>query len=203
MSKLLLFLALSIGFTTNASAIPSKVVIIRHANRLIPNGQCLSLSGLERAESLAIYFSHSPEYSSNPISHIFAAYSGEPRPYLRCRQTAEPIATRLQIPLNINYNNEIGNKLVHDILTQEKYDKAIILICWNHLSIPELLKEFGVDNPGLWAKDVFDQMYIITFDKDGKPSVETHLQKLMFGDRQSLDDKPSSLPEINMPCPRY
>lgn len=184
-------------------ATPKHVIIIRHADRVLPNGVCLSLLGLQRAASLAYYFTDSARFKDMPIGHVFAAYSPEPTPYVRCRQTCFPTANKLALPMNTSFNQDQVKEVTQEILTNPKYNGETVLMCWEHHHISLLVKMLGGDDPGSWGEDIFDQVYILTFDVGKKPKIEKVLQKLMYGDRTNFDEKPSSLPQESVPCPAF
>ena len=183
-------------------AIPKNVIITRHGDKVLPHGFCLSLQGLERAASLAYYFSDTPHYNTPPISHIFAAYSGQPKPYIRCQQTCQPTATHLKLPLNTTFTFTEVKEVAHEILTNPLYDNATVLMCWEHEHIASLVMALGGENPGFWPDNIFDQVYLLSYEENNKPKLQKFLQELMFGDRASFKDEPHPLPQVPVPCPK-
>ncbi|HUX79714.1 MAG TPA: histidine phosphatase family protein [Alphaproteobacteria bacterium] len=198
----ILTLSLMVALATSTFAVPKNVIIIRHADRVIPNGVCLSLQGLERAAALAYYFSETPRYNTPPITHIFAAYSNQPpQPYVRCKQTCEPTANHLKLPVDLDFNRYQVAEVAKEILTNPKYDNATILMCWEHKHIAPLVVALGGKEPDFLPENIFDQVYMLSFEKDNKPKFQQFLQELLFGDRATFKDEPHPLPQVLVPCP--
>lgn len=183
------FLALSLlfGVSSQITAVPKNVILIRHAEK-IPEENHLALKGFERAAALPYYFSYSPVYNNPPISHIFAAASEGSDTALRPIQTCRPIANYYKLPLNIDFKPCETRQLVNELLTNPKYDNSSVLICWSHGKIGKIVIALGADNPGKWTNDIFDQVYIVSFEKGTKPTFQKILQKLMFDDRSAFND---------------
>lgn len=204
------YVALALSFTlievSDTFAIPKNVIITRHAEKF-QNDDCLSLQGLERASALVSYFSGNSIYNNPPISHVFAAYQEGPNPhsgqhsYIRAQQTCAPIADHLKLPLNSGFTPEQVKETAHEILTNPKYDNATVLMCWEHRQIDSLIEALGGKAPNKWPHDVFDQVYMLTYEGKGKSTFQQYLQKLMFGDRATFEDKPHPLPPIPVRCP--
>jgi len=202
----------SLGFTlaltvlSDTLATPKNIIVIRHAEKS-QSDDCLSLQGLERASAFAPYFTGTSIYNNPPISHVFAAYQQGPNPhsgqhsYIRAQQSCAPLAQHLKLPLNSDFMPEQVKEVAHEVLTNLKYDNATVLMCWEHRQIDPLVKALGSEPPSKWGNDIFDQVYMLTFDEGNKPKLQQFLQTLMFGDRVSFDDKPQPLPEIPVTCP--
>jgi len=190
---LLMVLGLFLVNLSFVSATPKKVIIIRHAEK-IQGGNRLNLKGYERAAALAYYFSGTPIYNDPAPTHIFAAALEEPDSSVRPIQTCTPIANHYKASLNIDFKHTETEKLAHEILTNPKYNNSTVLICWSHGHIRPIALALGGEDPGKWHKDIFDQVYLLTFDGSAKPKLQKILQKLMFGDRASFADNPPPLP---------
>lgn len=184
----LILVSSSIAFST-----PKKVIIIRHAEKT-PGENHLNLKGFERAGALPYYISGTPIYNYPAPAHIFATALDETDSSVRPIQTCTPIANHLNLHLNIDFKHTETKKLAEEILKNPKYNDSTILICWSHRHIGPIVSALGGEDPGQWPKEVFDQVYLLTFDNSSKPKFEVILQKLMFGDRTSFTDKPLPLP---------
>lgn len=194
MKKIFLFgLCLILSSLFCAFAIPKKVIIIRHAEK-IEGGNGLNLRGFERAGALPYYFSGTPLYNDPAPTHIFATALEEPDSSVRPIQTCTPIANHYEVPLNIDFKHTETEELAQEILKNPKYNNSTVLICWSHGHIRPIVLALGGEDPGQWPKEVFDQVYLLTFEASPKPKFQKILQKLMFGDRTSFADKPFPLP---------
>jgi hypothetical protein len=179
--------------SSHVFAEPRNVIIIRHAEK-IPKENHLDLKGFERAAALPYYFSNNPIYNDPPITHVFAAGLENADSSIRPIQTCTPTANHYKLPLNIDFMHTQTKELANELLTQPKYNNATVLVCWSHGHIPPIALALGTDDPGLWDKTIFDQVYFIRFEKDKKPKLEKILQKLMFGDRIHFNDAPLPIP---------
>jgi len=179
--------------TIVSNATPNKVIIIRHAEKVYGKNH-LDQRGYERAAALPYYFSGNPLYNTPLPAHVFAAGLVETDSSVRPIETCSPIANHLKLSLNVGYKPEETAKLAKEILTNPKYDKANIIICWEHKNIRPLTIALGAEDPGFWNHDIFDLVYMLSYDKAEKPKLEKVLQKLIFGDRATFNDTPFPIP---------
>ncbi|MBA3813604.1 MAG: histidine phosphatase family protein [Alphaproteobacteria bacterium] len=187
MKKIFLITGLILTVLSAASATPKKVVIIRHAEK-IQGGKDLNLQGYKRAGALPYYFSGTPIYNDPAPRHIFAAALDEADSSVRPIQTCTPIANYFKVPLNIEFKHTETDQLAQEILKNPKYDGSTVLVCWSHGHIRPLVLALGGEDPGKWNADIFDQVYLLTFEDSTQPKLQKILQKLMFGDRASFTD---------------
>ena len=188
-----LVLSLLFGLSSQIAAVPKNVILIRHAEK-IPKENHLDLKGFERSAALPYYFSYTPLYNHPPISHVFAAALEESDASVRPIQTCTPLANHYKLPLNIDFKPYETKELAQELLTNPKYDNSTVLICWSHGKIRKIVVALGANDPGKWAEDIFDQVYMVTFEDGKKPLLRKELQKLMFGDRSTFSDKEPPLP---------
>ncbi len=161
-----------------ATAVPSQVIVIRHADKWQESpGNILSPTGYLRAVKFSEYymekFKEAPDFlfASNPTSKESS---------MRPIQTLTPLAGHkelIQKKVFINHDFTKGDekKLVEHILNDPQYDKKNILICWQHGVIREkMLHYFGVKEKITWLEQDYDTVYILTF-KDGNLAKTTRL----------------------------
>lgn len=175
------------------NATPKKVILIRHAEKN-PGENHLNLKGYERAGALPYYFSGTPLYKDPAPTHIFAAALHETDSSVRPIQTCTPIANHFNVPLNIDFKNTETDKIAQEILKNPKYNDSTVLVCWSHGHIRPIVLALGGEDPGEWSNEVFDQVYLLSYEGSDKPTFQKILQKLMFGDRATFEDKPLPLP---------
>lgn len=178
---------------TPSYAKPNKVIIVRHGEKVY-GGNYLTLRGYERASALPYFFSGNPLFNTPIPSYIFAAGLVDADSSVRPLETCSPTANHLKLPLNIEFKAEETAKLAKELLTNPKYDKANIIICWEHRNIRPLTIALGAEDPGVWQGDIFDLVYMLNYDKSEKPKLYKILQKLLFGDRATFNDTPFPLP---------
>lgn len=112
--------------------------------------------------------------------------TGSNRPF----ETITPLVQALQITPNNSYTNTDDSDgiqgLVSAIGTNPMYADQVILICWHHGTIPELVEAFGVPKKQLpwdkWPGTVFDLVLSITWDGDTANLAPPGYQKLLYND---------------------
>ncbi|HUX79715.1 MAG TPA: hypothetical protein VMW10_08250 [Alphaproteobacteria bacterium] len=191
---ILLVLSLLIGASVEIAAVPKNVILIRHAEK-VPGEKHLDLHGLERAAALPYYLSYTPLYNNPPITHIFAAGLDGDNASQRPIQTCTPIANHYKLPLNTDFKPLQTTELANELLTSPIYENTTVLICWSHGKLKRIVTALGANDPGGWATNIFDQVYLVTFEEGKKPILQKILQKLMFGDRVTFNDKAPSFPQ--------
>jgi len=162
-----------------------------HAAHYKVTKDVLSQPGRERAAALAPYFKGRPEikdYMPEKPAAIFAKKPSKKSPSIRPIQTIAPTAAAFDMPINAVYDDFKVEELAKDIQKHRDYDGKVVLICWEHHQIPNLIKAINntfktnfelpkAMNP--WPDDVYDRTEILDFHKK---KLVNFPQKLMFGD---------------------
>jgi hypothetical protein len=171
-----------------AAAGPAQVILIRHGEKP-RDGPELSLKGQERAAALVPYFLGTPEVLQykTPVA-IYAQKSTAGHASKRPVQTVQGLADKLKLPV-LQYAHKDFARMVEEINAKPEYEGKMVLICWEHKGIPDIVKAFGIKNaPDKYPGHAFDRTWIITFarspgqGRDGKPTFQDLPQKLMYGD---------------------
>jgi hypothetical protein len=185
-----ILLASTLTFAADAQDGPkgSVVLIIRHAENP-QTGHGLSPRGEQRAEAYKNYFKNF-SFDSKRLEPqaIFAAKDSKQshRPHL----TVEPFAKAAKLPINTRYGSNESAHLAADLHTTEQ--GKVILVCWRHGVIPDLLRALG-EKPkkllpqGKWPDAVYDWVILLSFDQDGRliPANSRRISEhLMPGDSQ-------------------
>jgi len=146
----------------------SVVLIIRHAEDA-GRGHGLSARGAERAEAYKNYFQNFTIDSKRrePEAVLVAADSKQSH---RPRLTVEPFAKAAELPIDSRYANKQPADLAAEL--RANYQGKVILVCWHHGQIPDLLRALGVAPEtllpnGKWPKNVFDWVIMVSFDENG------------------------------------
>jgi hypothetical protein len=173
-----------LGFARAVLAQPAQVLIIRHAEKPREKSAVnLSLKGQERAMALVPFFTQTPElvYQGLPAA-LFATkiIPGDLSHF--SLETLEPLSQRLRVLTDAHFAKWEYGPLAHEILTNLRYQKKTVLICWDYEYIPRLAAALGVrPEPPRWPEEVFDRVLIITYRGD-QVSLVNMPQRLMFGD---------------------
>jgi hypothetical protein len=159
-------------------AMPSQVIIIRHAEKPAKGNQ-LCAAGYQHAAELVSYFQTNKdvtEYGTPEAIYAMAPSSSDGT--LRPIETVTPLATALGQPVLHPYSRKQLAPLVNAIMTNPAYSGKMVLVCWEHTVIPELIAQFGVGSPlGPWADSDFTSVYRIDFLSNGQVSGFTHFQQ--------------------------
>jgi len=191
----LLFFTATLGGTTSRTALenaesqnkkyPQLVLIIRHAEKPPEEARSVHLSaeGKKRAEVLPQLFQTSkkrPDPFPAP-DFIFAAQNSKHSH--RSVETVTILAKKLKLPINSNYPDDDFARLAHELFKNPKYASKTILICWHHGTIPQLAKQLkAADAPDTWKGHVFDRVWQITYDTNGKATFLRRPQQLLATD---------------------
>jgi broad specificity phosphatase PhoE len=165
---------------------PAEIVIIRHAEKP-SQGNELSLAGRERAAALMPYFLGNPEVSNfgRPVA-IYAQSQKHTSSSLRAIQTVQPLADSLHLKISDAFDRDDYKQMVAEIKHKSKYDGHTVLICWEHKVIPEIAKEFAIeDAPEKWHGNAFDRTWVLSLKSDHRYKFKNLPQKLMFGDSKN------------------
>ena len=118
-----------------------------------------------------------------PPAAIYAQNPKNGTSSVRAMQTVQPLADALHEPVRHPFERDDHAKMVSEIMHSHEFDGKMVLVSWEHKVIPEIAKEFGVENgPDKFSDSVFDEDWIITFHGDQKPTLKILSQRLMYGD---------------------
>lgn len=149
---------------------PATIILFRHAekpaNKTDPN---LSTIGETRADRLASYI---PATFGKPDFIIAAAVSkGSARPY----QTVVPLSRATGVAIDATIRDAHFQKLAERLTRNRQYDGKLVVICWHHGEIPQLMEALGApagSYPSQWKKKVFNLILKLEFGDDtGRPVV--------------------------------
>ncbi len=162
---------------------PGQVIIIRHGEKP-PVGNHLNDRGRARAQALVGFFKSNPEVTQyGPPAAIYAMKPSSDDGSFRPIETVTPLAQSLGLQIIEDYAKKDGLAMVQAILSNASYAGKMILICWEHHDIVNLVHYLGWDSgPDSWKGDVFDRAWILNFE-NGKPvSFKDVPQNLLPGD---------------------
>jgi broad specificity phosphatase PhoE len=153
-----------------SSALKNTVIlVIRHAEKP-DDGSGLSAAGEARARAYVNYFKNFTidGQPSKPDCLFAAADSkGSHRP----RLTIEPTSQALGLAIESRFKDKEFQELADEI--QSRPHGKIILICWHHGEIPQLLRALGASPEKLipnakWPEDVFGWLIQLRYDENGQ-----------------------------------
>jgi broad specificity phosphatase PhoE len=168
---IVIYVAIAIGlawfFESQAT---TTVIFVRHAEKTSTTADDpeLSEAGQRRVAELTRQL-----VDADVIAGIDAIYAS---PYRRARQTAEPLAAQLDIPIT-SYDPDDNEAVLEDILTNHKGE--IILVVGHSNTIPGLIADLGASKrvPPI-AENEYDNIYVVTIPWFGK----TKTIRLRYGE---------------------
>ena len=165
-----------------AQAAPAQVILIRHAEKPA-SGNELNSQGWQRAKALVYFFKHTPSMTrfGTPAA-IYAMAPKGPNGSLRPIQTVTPLADSLGLKINSSYKKGELAGLVGNIMSNSAYNGKMVLICWEHNIIPEIVKDFGWNAAPQWDGNSFDRAWVLNFNGNSVVSFEDIPQRLLPGD---------------------
>jgi broad specificity phosphatase PhoE len=185
---IVIYTAIAIGlawfFESQAT---TTMIFVRHAERAGPSADDpgLTPAGQRRAAELARQL-----IDADVVAGVDAIYS---TPFRRTKETAQPIAEALDLPVNI-YNPSDDNEAVVDKMVKDHKGK-IILVVGHSNTLPTLIAALGASKkvPAI-AEMEYDNIYIISIPWFGK----TKTIRLRFGDPYTGEPAEEGFEGVNM-----
>lgn len=166
---------------------PKQVLVIRHAEKPPEESKSLDLNaeGKERAAALPKLFEVTEKRPKPFATPEFIFATKNTKHSHRPVETVTPLAKKLKLTINSDYTDEDCGKLADHLFQNAKYADKTILICWHHGMIPRLAEQLKVAGaPSSWKGSVFDRVWQITYDAQGKTIFENLPQQLLPGDSE-------------------
>lgn len=169
--------------TAEGMALPSQIILIRHAEKLDQTNR-LDIRGEQRAAALAIMIAETKSlltYGPPVAIYAMAAPNGESS--MRSIDTVRPLANRLKLTVIDTFQSDDFKNMIEEIKKNPIYHGRNIVICWENKNIPEIARKFGaLATPFKWNNDVYDRIWLINFSETGRASFQNMPQRLLFGD---------------------
>lgn len=143
-------LAFATMLPLTASAEVTMIYLVRHGEKGAGNDPALTPEGVARARNIATTLGK---------ANIAQIYSSN---YLRTKQTAEPLSTKLNVPVQ-----------TYDPGKQAAFAKQVLALKGNTLivghsnTLTELVRLLGGQAGGDIADDEFNRLYQLALEKDG------------------------------------
>ena len=147
--RLPLLLVLLCAFVSSASAEPSAIFLVRHAERADSGGvteKDPSLSGTGRARAQAL----ASTLRDAKISTIFATE------FRRTQETAKPLAEQLGLQPRI-----VPAKETKELTAAIKSCDGNILIIGHSNTLPEMMRVLGIADPPTLGEHDYDNLFVI------------------------------------------
>lgn len=181
--------AAALGCAAPAFSAPAQVIIIRHAEKN-EYGSELSEQGFRRAQALVKFFQTVPAVTryGTPAA-IYAAAPKNEDSSIRSIQTVTPLARALRIDINADFTRGQTHKLARAIMEEPAYEGRMVLICWQHGNIPNVIRYLAEYNnsgqavlnslPYEWPDEAFDRVWILDLYRGRVVSFKDVPQRLL------------------------
>jgi len=145
------------------------ILIMRHAEKPDDtHDPDLTDAGRNRAGHLASYL---PATFGKPDFLFASSLSKRSR---RPIETLEPLAAQCGLAIDDSYADQDYGALAHDLRKDATYDDALVVVCWHHGNIPNMmhaLKAADGSYPDPWDRGVFDLILRVDLHHNGAPEV--------------------------------
>lgn len=179
------FISLFILFSSALVALPSQVILMRHAEKP-SSGDTLNKVGFERANALVtLLTTPGLSFELQEPAAIYAQRASANHASTRPVQTVAGLANVWQVPLYTSYSYAEYPAMCKEIMTTGAYDDKLVIVCWSRDHLGDIAKTLGVSNAGDWPSGVYDRFWVITYDSNGQASFQNIPQQLLFGDSAS------------------
>ena len=149
----------------------SRILLMRHAEKSAdPTDPHLSSAGYARAAKLADYI---PGRIGIP-GFLFATSTSKHS--VRPIETIEPLSAKIGASIDSTYADQDYGALASELLHNQRFADALILVCWHHGNIPSMaqaLRAKAGNYPDPWDADVFNQILVLAYSGDDAPRVTT------------------------------
>lgn len=165
-----------------ASAMPSKVILIRHAEKPKDKDDIhLNEKGYARAKALPSFFE---KYEKGALLKLFAQGQKHSDSSLRPIETLIPTSKKFGIEINHQFVKNESNEMVDYLESSRALDRKTVVVSWGHDELGNISSRLG-KNMGEWSSSVFDRAWVYEFDTNGKLKKFSDVpQKLLPGDSQ-------------------
>lgn len=145
------------------------ILIIRHAEKP-PVGLGLSPEGQARAQAYVRYFQEL-RLKGKPLRPDYLVAADDSDHSQRSRLTLEPLALAIGLKPDLRFQAKRPNDLVRELQLHSL--GKVILICWHHREIPELLEALGAEPDtllphGEWPALQFGWVLELRYDHEGR-----------------------------------
>ena len=195
----LLALCWWIGLTqpTATMARPAEVLLMRHGHKSDNQANTnLSVAGFQRALALATALPTCFGQIHHILTFVLNPSSGK---NARSYQSAVPLAISTGTNIRILERSEgESEQLGREILRDPRYDKARIVVFWEHRHLPELAAGLGWSAMPAIANDDFDRLYQLVFSTTTeRPSIRAFDQRRLLNGSEPCfaGASPSSMPQ--------
>jgi hypothetical protein len=164
---------------------PARVLLIRHAEK--PDdilSTHLSEAGVKRAEALPKLFEKSDDRPEPFPKPDFLIATRNTKNSQRPTETLAPLAKALDLKVDATFDHTNPPSLATVLFGTSKYVGKTVLVCWHHGAITEVAKALGVEKPPEWKDGVYDRVWDLTFDEQGKVTFRDRPMHLVPGDRK-------------------
>jgi broad specificity phosphatase PhoE len=150
----------------------NRILVMRHAEKPDdPLDPHLSAAGRQRAKSLPQFILNKFGKPDFVFASMVSAHSSRPV------ETVDVLSRAIGITVDTTYADQDYGALAHDLKTESRFVDHLILVCWHHGNIPNMMHALGAPDqqyPDPWPRTTFN--LILQMDENGTPHVTTILE---------------------------
>lgn len=180
---------------------PTKIMVIRHAEKPADsacgvdsdgnqNSESLTVEGWQRAGALVCFFAptHGTLQNSELATpqFLYASDIGHHSKSERPQETITPLSAEMSLQINTNYLKDDYKSMVKNARSCD----GIVLICWEHQDIPGIANEIlgnTTTAPQKWPGCRFDVVWVFDWDSAaGAYTFHQVPQCLLAGDKPTV-----------------
>jgi hypothetical protein len=167
------------------------VLIIRHAEKPA-SGNALTPAGEARAKAYAYYFqNYAVEGKPHRLDYLFAA--ADSKGSIRPRLTLTPLSEATGLRIDQRFTDKQFQELADD-LRANPHGK-LVLICWHHGEIPQLLHALGAKPEellpgGKWPDEVFGWVIQLRYNSKGRLVETKRIKENLMPDDAGMEYDP-------------
>ncbi len=165
---------------------PARVILLRHAEKPAEESDPhLSARGRQRADALAAWLTTNAVLTDRGLPAVlFASQVTDHGHGQRPRETLEPLAKKLGLPIQTPFRSENYHALARVVQDSQECDGKVVVICWVHEHLSKLAAALGVKPaPATWKGSVYDRAWVLDWKND-QPRLRVVPQRLLPGDRK-------------------
>lgn len=167
-------------------ATPAQIIVIRHGEKPSdPTAPGLTSAGLERSGALAYFFQYTSlvlDFGLPVAIYTFKPYDESHRGVLTIAPTAQALGIPVHSPFRSPRVNEIADLVLNDPLVENR----MVLICWDHSYIPDLITALRGPSTPSYPGSRYDLVYKLTYTNPLSPDLCVGLEELMNDDSDTL-----------------
>ena len=164
-----------------AVAAPAQILLLRHGEKP-DSGDELSPKGWERAKALPALLAREEFAKYGPPVALFGMSPTKHRGAVRAIQTLKYLSEHLGVPIDQRFRRGEEKKLAHSLMEDPRYEGKLVVVCWEHRELSDILRALGMPDPPRYRGSRFDRAWLVKIDGGKVAGFQDLPQTLLPGD---------------------